>query len=224
MVFVEDPWSRIVAVHWKDDGEPPPGPDDGPPGCGNGWFPMNGYYPGGDGFPAQILSPPANLDYYGGVFWNPIVAINPPKDDPYLFIIPGHSARGARISIVWQGVVPPVSGPPLVAGLWLFPGRVAYPPYLDSSGHPPPNPPPFNPDLSADVIGSGRLTYAMSPPTSKAIIASFVATGGTMLEQPRALRSPFLPSAQDAPPPHYGFPDALKPSEGIWIEVEHDCS
>jgi len=28
MVFVEDPWSRIVAVHWKDDEEPPPGPDE----------------------------------------------------------------------------------------------------------------------------------------------------------------------------------------------------
>jgi hypothetical protein len=32
-VFVEDPWSRIVAVHWEDDGEPEP-PEYGPPYCG----------------------------------------------------------------------------------------------------------------------------------------------------------------------------------------------
>jgi hypothetical protein len=34
MVFVEDPWSRIVAVHWADEGGPTEPPDRGPPYCG----------------------------------------------------------------------------------------------------------------------------------------------------------------------------------------------
>jgi hypothetical protein len=36
MVFVEDPWSRIVGVHWQDDG-PPPDPGDGTHHCGSYW-------------------------------------------------------------------------------------------------------------------------------------------------------------------------------------------
>src|SRR6185369_16318789 len=117
-VFVEDPWSRIVAVHWADDG--PPDPGDGGTACGNGWFPFGGWFPGGDGFPAQATDPPANLEYSRGVRWNPLVANRPPETDPYLFFIPGSRATSARISVVWQGIVPPVTGTPLVAGLWLF--------------------------------------------------------------------------------------------------------
>jgi hypothetical protein len=34
MVFVEDPWSRVVAVHWADDGGPTEPPVPGAPYCG----------------------------------------------------------------------------------------------------------------------------------------------------------------------------------------------
>jgi hypothetical protein len=231
MVFVEDPWSRIVAVHWADDGPTDPG-GDGTHQCGSGWFPLGGWFPGGDGFPPQPISGTANmLVEHGGVHWNPAVAQPPPVDNPYLFFIPGLGASHLTIRIAWRGVLPPEHEGilPLLAGLWIFPGRAPYPPYNNAAGTPVPvlQRPPFSPTVSAQVIGDGSVAFDGPeiqigkfdvPCTVAADYAAYTLSGVAMAPRPSV---PFIPSTR-AGPPHFGFPGD-HPGDGIWISVEYVC-
>jgi hypothetical protein len=236
MVFVEDPWSRIVAVHWADDGPTDPGGGDGTQ-CGSGWFPLGGWFPGGGGFPPQPYSGTANmLVEHGGVHWNPAVAnqTTPPPDNPYLFFIPGLGARSLTIRIAWRGVLPPATPDilPLLAGLWIFPGRAPYPPYNNAAGNPVPvlERPPFSPTLSAPIIGDGSVEFN-GPEiqigkfdvacTVAADYAAYTLPGAAPVAAAPRPSEPFIPSMR-AEPPHFGFPGD-HPGDGIWISVEYDC-
>jgi hypothetical protein len=225
--YAESPLERIVDVHWKreDDGDGDGGGGPGP--CGSGWFPFSGSFPGGDGFPPQRTSPPANLWLSGRILnWNP--GATPPSSTPWMFQVPGLGATGVRITIVWEGVLPSTDVPPLLAAFWIFPNRNPFPRYLDANGLPPPNEPPNDPDLSADVVGSGSLEYRLSLPPPDgvgpiAIVASFAARAGLMAHQSLSIPSPFIPSVHDGD--HYGWPGDPHAPEygGIWIEVNFDC-
>lgn len=232
MVFVEDPWSRIVAVHWADDGPTDPGGGDGTQ-CGSGWFPLGGWFPGGDGFPPQPSIGSANmLVEHGGVHWNPAVAVTP-EDNPYLFFIPGIGARSLTIRIAWRGILPPAHEGvlPLLAGLWIFPGRAPIPPYNDANGNPVPVPqrPPFSPTVSAPVIGDGSVAFdgpeiQIGTHDVACTVAADYAAYSLLAAAPRRPSVPFIPpvpSMRDAPP-HFGFPGD-HPGDGIWVSVEYDC-
>jgi len=228
MTYVEFPFDQIIDLHVKKKDEPPDGGPDYGGACGSGWFPFGAYFPGGNGFPAQIVpDQPTNMSAGGGVLWNPEVTPAPPDDQPWLYIIPGSGSTAERISIVWRGVLSggPGAGPPLLAGLWIMPpGHRPLPPYLDDDGNPPPNPPPYNPDISGDVVGDGRITWEGTEGAT--VVAGFASTTA------RAARPPLVPSPRrrivrprfraDTDVTHYGWPGD-PPTDGIWIEVEHDC-
>jgi len=236
MVFVEDPWSRIVGVHWADDGPPPdPGGGEGIQ-CGSGWFPLGGWFPGGDGFPPQPSVGSANmLVRYGGVYWNLAVAV-PPVDNPYLFFVPGLGARSLTIRIKWQGVLPPEHPDvlPSLAGLWIFPGRAPVPPYNDANGNPVPvsERPPFSPTVSAPIVGTGSVAFDGpeiqigkydTPCTVAADYAAYTLSGAASARVAPRPPVPFIrPSPRADGPPHFGFPGD-HPGDGIWVSVEYDC-
>jgi hypothetical protein len=234
-VFVEDPTMRIVAVHWADDGPPLPPPDDVGIQCGSGWFPFGGWFPGGDGFPPQPSVGEANmLVEHGGVHWNPAVAVTP-VENPYLFFVPGLNARGLTIRIKWQGVLPPTHEGvlPLVAGLWILPGRAPIPPYNDANGNPLPidERPPFSPPTVSDqVIGTGSVAFnGPEIQIGKYDMACTVVAGYAADDSSRSAAQvaaipsmPFIPSMRADGPPHFGFPGD-HPGDGIWISVEYDC-
>jgi hypothetical protein len=238
MVFVEDPWSRIVAVHWADDGPPDGGGGDGTQ-CGSGWFPLGGWFPGGDGFPPQPYAGTANmLVEHGGVHWNPAVSnqTTPPPANPYLFFIPGLNARHLTIRIAWRGILPPAHPDvlPLLAGLWIFPGRGPLPPYNDADGNPVPvfERPPFSPTVSAEVVGDGSLVFdGPEIQIGKHDVACTVAADYAAYSTPGAApvaavprpSMPFIPSVPSMREDiHFGFPGD-HPGDGIWISVEYDC-
>jgi hypothetical protein len=220
--YAETPFERIVDVHWKheDTGGGPPLPGSG--GCGSGWWPMTGWFGGGDGFPSQTTTGPAILTAGGGVIWNGAF-IAPGEHTPGyydLFVIPGMGAHSETISVVWGGTIP--TPPFLLVGVWYFGARQPYPPYLDSpGGSPPPNPPPDNPDDSVS-ISSAAGTFTLDPARAIGTVVIGFASGGGLARQTTA---PLMPSSPDVPSLqeiHYGYPGS-PPSEGIWIEVGHDC-
>jgi len=227
MTYVEFPFDQIIDLHVKKKDEPPEPPDNMPQVCTSGWFPFSGWYPGGDGFPPQQTNPPCNMGVGGGVTWNPEVVYLTKYDDPSdydKFIIPGWKARSVTISVVWAGIVSggPSTGPPLVVGLWLLPSNHrAIQPWLDENGNPPPNSPPYNPDVSADVVGDGRISMTV---THGPVVASFASSESgppAGVRVPRRRRTP-VARRSETRTVHYGWPGS-PPSDGIWVEVVHDC-
>src|SRR4029077_1841855 len=222
--YVEFPFDNIVAVHWKkkDDGA---GPEKWPPGpCASGWFPFGGWSEGGGGFPPQVISPPIVLAVGPTAEWNFYQLTKPRTDEEMLpFYIPGGGATSVTIAVQWAGVIPPVSGPPLVAGIWIIPpGYGDRPPFHGPDGYPPPNPYPFDPNLSAPVVGTGSLTHIVPAPGFAMLELGFAQSSGGSRDAARTSRlpSPLMPALRDEV--HYGWP-GNPPDEGICIEVDYAC-
>lgn len=234
-LYTEFPGDEIIAVHFKKKSKPPGGePPDYGGECGSGWFPFGGYFPGGDGFPPQITSGMTDMTAGWGVLWNPEVTPSAPEDAPWMFTIPGQYCKSETISIVWRGVLAPGpgAGPPLLAGLWIMPPEHRpFPPYLDHDGNPPPNPPPYDPDISGEVIGDGRISWTGDGYEPATVVAGFAATAGgpatrvakspPIIRPRRRITMPRFPATRADE--HYGWPGD-PPDDGIWIEVEHDCT
>lgn len=227
MVYVEFPFDNIVAVHWKkkpDDGGG--GPPKWPPGpCASGWFPFSGWNDGGNGYPPQLTGEgPIVLAVGPTADWNFWTLTQSRTDEEMLpFYIPGGGATSVTVAVQWAGVVAPVTGPPFVAGIWIIPvGYGDRPPFHGPGGVPPPNPYPFDPNLSAPVVGTGSLTLDVPAPGFAMLELGFAQSGGGSRDAARMSRlsSPLMPALQDGT--HYGWP-GNPPDEGIWITVDYAC-
>lgn len=237
MVFVEDPWSRIVGVHWEDDEEPPdPGTGIPPLGmCLSGvlippprvpsmnWFYNNSWY--------------ASRAWFGGTYMDPAMccpplprgfndSTYPPTWDYWTDYVPGNNSPHLKLTWVLEaGTLETPSS--LYMGAWIYLNTHPYSPPIDVYLRPP--------DVVRHVV-SGQNTViveldllrppAVSPKFGHTVIFAYAPPPGSLAAPsttPSEPDDPAIPEPQLILPPGMPMPPPGPGAATHYYIIEHTC-